>query len=127
MTLASDVRIQMLGSDNTNVLSNDYVNLMIGDAKEQTKISDETVRALRHYTCYLIALNWESIGAIASREGVSYRAPDPNKYLKLYNDSIKNQLSDPSDPSAFGGKVSTTPSNEFDDDGVMVKKDDFIY
>jgi len=124
MTLASNVRIQMLGSDNTTVLSDDYVNLMISDAKEITSISDETVLPLRHYVCYLIANNWESIGAVASREGVSYRAPDPSKYLKMYNDAIaKTQLSDNSDPTLFGGKVSTNYTNEFDDDGVMIKKE----
>ena len=119
MTINTDVRVQMLGVNDTNVLSDTYVDLMVGDAKESTGISTET-KALRYYTCFLIASNWESIGAVESREGVKYRKPDPEKYLNLYNDLIQANVS-LNNGHPYAAKESTNVGNVIADNGVMEK------
>ena len=121
-TININTRVQLLGTDDTDVLSTTYVDLMVDDAKSNTKITDESSKALRYYTCYLIATNWESIGAVASREGVRYRAPDPDKYLALYKVALQDDIVAPDD-SIYAAKVSTNEGNIFDDEGVMEKGD----
>lgn len=116
MAFTDDIRIQLLGENDTATLSDAYVTLMVTDAKKLTTISSENM-SLRYYTCYLIALNWDSIGAIDSREGTRYRKPEPEKYLVLYNKSLEDSLT----ASSYGAKESTTRGNVIDDDGILVK------
>ena len=124
MTLTSDVRTQLLGTDDSAVLSDAYVALHIADAKDFTGITDETSKALRYYVCHLIALNWDSIGAIAKRENVEYRAPDADKYLAKYNEACASLLTN-DNISAYGPvKVSTDRDYTVDTDGYLVKGDD---
>lgn len=104
MSIQSDVRVQLIGSNNLNVLSDEYIDLMYQDAVESSGTSDSL--GLRYYTCYLIALNWESIGAVASREGVSFREPNPQKYLDLYNARM-SQLASSSSSGQIAYKIST--------------------
>jgi len=117
--IPKNVRIQMLGKNTAeaeNVLSDDFINLNIDDAVSQTGVTDEL--ALRYYTCYLISLNWESIGAVASREGVSYREPNPEKYLNMFDARIAKINGANPDNAAIGVKVSTNKD-------VVVDETDF--
>ena len=118
MTFNDNIRIQLLGENDTNVLSDVYVTLQVNDAKEITGISSDNM-ALRYYSCYLIALNWDSIGAVKRREGVEYIAPDPNKYLNLYENVVSSNLTSSEDLVA--GKESTNVGNIISDNGTMIK------
>lgn len=121
MTIQSNVRVQLLGVDDADVLSDDYVDLILADAKTITKISDESSIALRYYTCYLIATNWESIGAVRRREGVEYAPPNPQKYLDMYDSALVCDLSNNEDVIAV--KESTNQDNIIGSNGVMEKGD----
>ena len=119
MTINSDVRVQMLLSDDTDVLPEAYVTLMVADAKDQTTITDENNRALRYYVCYLIATNWDSLDAVRSREGVTYKDPDPQKYFDLYEKQITSDLSKTTNGQFYAAKISTTKGNIIDDEGRL--------
>ncbi len=106
-------------SDACEVLTDEYIKLMYDDAISLTSQSDEL--ALRYYTCYLIAQNWESLNALHSREGVTYREPNPDKYLELYNKRIE-VLRSSSEDYDFA-KVSTNKNTTINNDGVMVRND----
>lgn len=120
-----NVRIQMLGTNDSTILSDDYLDLLESDAAELTGISDTSSTSLRYYICYLVASNWESIGAIDTREGVKYKSPDPQKYLDLYNKSLSQSIST-ENGNVFAEKVSTDRSTEFNEDGLMVRKYDSL-
>lgn len=123
VTIQDNIRIQLLGDNNKAVLSDEYIDLMLSDAKEETGTSTEN-KSLRYYTCYLIALNWESIGAIATREGVNYRKPEPQKYLDSYNKELSKNLS--SEEGNYGSKVSTNSDNIINENGYLVKGNEDI-
>jgi hypothetical protein len=114
-----EIRIQLIGTDNQNVLSDDYVNLMLDDAVTATSASD--AMALRYYTCYLIALNWDSIGAVASREGVSFREANPDKYLSLYEKRLLQLSAASSDGDDYAAKVSTNSDAFIDTDTNTIR------
>lgn len=80
------IRLEILHEDNIAVLNDDYVQLKLNDADAQLSTDDEL--AWRYFTCYLIAMGWESISAVQSREGVAYRAPNPSYFQKLFQDRI---------------------------------------
>ena len=112
-TFSNKVRLMILHDTSetaARVLSDDKLELYREDAVTETKQSDDL--ALRRYVCFLIANDWESIGAVASREGVTYREPIPQKFLDLYNKRVnslgKSAVSSSSPGLGTGlGKVST--------------------
>lgn len=120
MTIEQDIRIQMIGTNNTTVLSDDYISLLLEDATSMTG-TDDTL-ALRYYTCYLIATNWETIGAVASREGVSFREPNPQKFLDLYNARMTQLSSATGDGGSIAYKISTNSDLFIDEDSHITRR-----
>ena len=86
MVSVSDVRVT-IGIDNESVLSADRINLAITDATALAGTTDEI--ALRYYTCYLIAQEWDTINATSAVEGVTFRIPDPQRFLDLFDRRVK--------------------------------------
>jgi hypothetical protein len=109
------IRLQMFGTNDNTVLGDDYVDQMIEDAIVATGISDYTSVSLRYYVVYLIALNWDSVGALHSREGVTYVRPDPAKYLEIYNRSLGTS------DGAYIAKVSTNVDFTVNTDNKVVR------
>jgi hypothetical protein len=112
------VRIQMLFEDNENVLPDAVIEQFKQDAQAMCQASDDL--ALRFYTCHLIADNWESIGAVAAREGVTYRAPDPSKYLEMYQKRLRAIVTG----CVPAMKVSTFGPAEVDSAGYLQRRYD---
>jgi hypothetical protein len=109
------VRVQMLGTDDNTVLSDEYVDQMTEDAIEATGLAESV--SLRYYVVYLIALNWDSVGAIQSREGVTYVQPDPSKYLEMYNKSLSQTI----ESDAYVAKTVTNVGFSIDDNFKVVR------
>ena len=63
------------------------ISLAITDAVTITGQSDEI--ALRFYTCYLLAEQWDTINRTTQIEGVSFAKPDSQPFLNLYNKRIE--------------------------------------
>ena len=97
--------------DNTTSLPEAYITQAITDAKTITGQSDEL--ALRWYTCYLIATNWSAVMDTSSIEGISFREPKPEPFLKLYNERIK-KLNAASGTFTGMEKITTNPDLAYD-------------
>ena len=106
----SAVRNTILISD-TTVLTDTIISQFITDAETQTGATDEL--ALRYYTAYLIAQVWDTIGGVSSAEGISFFNSQGEKFLKLYNDRIK-QINLSTGNSIGMVKITTNPDLAYD-------------
>jgi len=111
MVTTADVRTTLNVND-TNVLPDALITLMIADAGSITGQSDEI--AVRYYTCYLIADNWDSIAGTEVIEGVKFRKPNPEGFLNAYNRRVTKLQSDQSSDFVGFAKVSTNKDFVYD-------------
>ena len=114
------IRLNLVGENNTDLLSDELIDLALEDAAQQQTSTDAL--SLRLYSCYIIASNWQSLGFVTRIDGTALIKPDPSHYLDLYDKRIKviNALAG----NAVGGffKQSLDKRYEYNDDGVLVPR-----
>lgn len=82
-TTAQKLRYMLIQRDDSTALPDNLLAVYLEDAALVQSSSDDY--ALRAYTCYMIANNWQALGQVKSSDGVTYKHPDPEKFLALYN------------------------------------------
>ena len=121
-TIRTNIRVQLLHEDTTDaqsILPDDFIDLMYADAQSLTNTTDSI--ALRYYACYLISKSWSNLDSIQSREGVSYRTPDPQKFLSEYHSRILDVGADLNDDTDFA-KVAIQQNTKFNEDDELVRR-----
>jgi len=85
LTNEEKVRNTLQVHDKT-VLTPRIIDQFISDAATQINVSDEI--AERYYACFLIAesISWDKVAKI---EGVTFNAPKPEKFKKLYTERLR--------------------------------------
>lgn len=106
----TDIRTT-IGITDTDVLTSARVTLALADAKTSTGQTDEI--ALRFYTCFLIADQWDTINGTISIEGITFRIPNSGPFLNAYNKRLKD-LNLSSGNASLMEKVSTNPDLSYD-------------
>ena len=106
----ADVRTTIRISD-VQVLTSAEVTLAISDAKSITGQTDEI--ALRYYTCYIIALNWDNLKRTTAIEGVVFDVPVPDNFLKSYEKRVDQVNADAGNDIGII-KLSTNPGFSYD-------------
>lgn len=118
---STQIRFDLIQTDDKVLLPNDLVNHYLARAKSMVSSDDEVV--LSYQTCYLLANNWDSIYGVESREGVKYRKPDPDKFLKLVQDRLKKIEDDSGTTEEFGIRKESADSRFcYDSNGNMQRR-----
>jgi len=117
LTQNQKVRYSLIAEDNTTLLTNDYIELMLADAAAQQTSTDAV--AVRWYTCYLIASSWQSLGFVTRMDGTTLVKPDPDHFLDKYNKRIKDINVAAGNNTAGMVKQSLDKRYQYDSDGVL--------
>jgi hypothetical protein len=107
----ANIRTTIRISD-TTVLSSAAITLAIADAKTITGSTDEL--ALRFYTCFHIADNWDAVSGVRTIEGVTFNPPRPEGFLRAYDKRIKKLMVDGSKTVGMA-KVMTNKDFSYDE------------